>query len=208
MESLITLYITRHGETIWNTEKRMQGRLDSPLTEKGVQNAIALGKGLQDIDLTAILSSPSGRAADTAKYIRGDRDIPLDYDENLQEINMGAWEGKTQTAIEASYPIELDAFWNNPHLYKPVEGETFEEVKKRAMEVLERIQHDYKSGNILIVTHSVVIKCLYSIFKNTSIKNLWDPPFIHDTSLTVIEMRKNGFNIILEGDLSHREIVL
>ncbi|OCA83674.1 histidine phosphatase family protein [Bacillus sp. FJAT-27986] len=205
---MITLYITRHGETVWNTEKRMQGRLDSPLTVKGVQNAISLSKGLQDIDLTAIYSSPSGRAADTAAYIKGNRDIPLVFDENLQEINMGEWEGETQGAIRATYPDEFDAFWNNPHLYKPVKGETFDEVKERAMNALNRIQQEYKTGNILIVTHSVVIKCFYSIFKNTSIESLWDPPFIHDTSLTVVKIEEDGFNIVLEGDLSHRQIII
>ncbi|QFK71930.1 histidine phosphatase family protein [Pradoshia sp. D12] len=205
---MITLYITRHGETVWNTEKRMQGRLDSPLTVKGIQNAISLSKGLLDIDLTAIYSSPSGRAADTATYIKGNRDIPLAFDENLQEINMGDWEGEKQGAIEAAYPDEFDAFWNNPHLFKPVKGETFEEVKERAVNILNRIQHEYESGNILIVTHSVVIKCFYSIFKNTSIESLWDPPFIHDTSLTVVKIEEDGFNIVLEGDLSHRQIII
>ena len=121
---------------------------------------------------------------------------------------MGDWEGETQGAIEAVYPMEFDAFWNNPHLYKPVKGESFVEVKERAMNALDRIQHEYETGNILIVTHSVVIKCFYSIFKNASIDSLWDPPFIHDTSLTVVEIEEGGFKIILEGDLSHRQIII
>ena len=203
---MIKLYITRHGETVWNTEKKMQGSMDSPLTPKGVHNARSLGKGLHTVDFTAILSSPSGRTAHTAKIIKGERDIPIVYDDNLKEINMGEWEGKSLSSIKASYPAEFDAFWNNPSLYTAVGGETFAQVRERAVHVLNRIKNEHQSGTILVITHSVVIKCLFSIFKNTPLDQIWDPPFIHDTSLTVVEMNDSGHKIVLAGDLSHRGI--
>ncbi|MCF6137760.1 histidine phosphatase family protein [Pseudalkalibacillus berkeleyi] len=202
---MVTLYITRHGETVWNTEKRMQGWLDSDLTEIRKRNALSLGKRLDEVELTAIYTSPSNRTKRTTELIQGVRDIPVYYDESLKEINMGEWEGKTLSSIKEMYPLELDAFWNTPHLYSPVGGETFEQTRKRAIKFLEYIKKKYKSGNILVVTHSVVIKCLFSIFKNTSIENLWDPPNIHDTSLTIVELNQDKYRIVLEGDLSHRE---
>jgi broad specificity phosphatase PhoE len=202
---MITLYITRHGETEWNTEKRMQGWLDSNLTENGIKNAISLGERLKETELTAIYSSSSGRTKATTNLIRGERDIPVIYDENLREIKLGQWEGKTHTSIREMYPSEYESFWNAPHLFKAVGGETFEETRARAIQVLNRIKSENKSGNILIVTHSVVIKCLYSFFKNSPIETLWDPPYIHDTSLTIIEMNEKGFKIVLEGDISHLE---
>ncbi|MFP7299232.1 histidine phosphatase family protein [Neobacillus niacini] len=200
---MITLYITRHGETEWNTEKRMQGWLDSNLTESGINNAVSLGERLKDTELTAIYSSTSGRTKATASLIRGDRDIPVIYDENLREIKLGQWEGKTHSLIKELYQTEFDAFWNAPHQYTSVEGETFEQTRARAIRVLERIKSEHESGNILIVTHSVVIKCLYSYFKNLRIEALWDPPYIHDTSLTIVETNENGFKLILEGDTTH-----
>lgn len=202
---MITLYITRHGETEWNTEKRMQGWLDSNLTENGIKNAISLGERLKETELTAIYSSSSGRTKATTNLIRGERDIPVIYDENLREIKLGQWEGKTHTSIKEMYPSEYESFWNAPHLFKTVGGETFEETRARAIQVLNRIKSENKSGNILIVTHSVVIKCLYSYFKNSPIETLWDPPYIHDTSLTIIEMNEKGFKIVLEGDITHLE---
>lgn len=205
MGNMITLYITRHGETVWNIEKRMQGSQDSPLTAKGIQNALSLGKALKNIQFTAILSSPSGRTVHTANLIKGERKLPVIFDDNLKEIDMGDWEGKTQTAIEAAFPLEYDAFWNAPHLYTPVGGETFTQVRERAQQFLNHIKREYQSGNILVVTHSVVIKCLFSIFMNAPLERIWDPPFIHDTSLTIAEMNENGFKIVLAGDLSHRE---
>lgn len=202
---MITLYITRHGETQWNTEKRMQGWLDSKLTENGVKNAVCLGERLKETELTAIYSSPSERTKATTSLILGERDIPVIYDENLREIKLGEWEGKTHSSIKEMYPAEFESFWSTPHLFTTVGGETFEETRARAIQVLNRIKREYKSGNILIVTHSVVIKCLYSFFKNSPIETLWDPPYIHDTSLTIVEMDDNGFKLVLQGDTSHLE---
>ncbi|MCM3693791.1 histidine phosphatase family protein [Neobacillus niacini] len=204
---MITLYITRHGETEWNQEKRMQGWLDSNLTENGIKNAVSLGERLKETELTAIFASPSGRTKATASLIRGERDIPVIYDENLREIKLGQWEGKTHSLIKELYQTQFEAFWNAPHQYTSVEGETFVETRARASKVLNRIKREYKSGNILIVTHSVVIKCLYSFFKNLPIETLWDPPYIHDTSLTIVEMDENGFTLVLEGDTTHLESV-
>lgn len=204
---MITLYITRHGETEWNREKRMQGWLDSNLTENGIKNAVCLGETLKETELTAIFSSPSGRTKDTTSLIRGERDIPVIYDENLREIKLGQWEGKTHSSIKEMYPTEFESYWNAPHLFTTVGGETFEETRARAIQVLDRIKREYKSGNILIVTHSVVIKCLYSFFKNSPIETLWDPPYIHDTSLTIVEMDENRFKLVLEGDTTHLEAV-
>ncbi|WP_045524619.1 histidine phosphatase family protein [Neobacillus niacini] len=204
---MITLYITRHGETEWNREKRMQGWLDSNLTENGIKNAVSLGERLKDIELTAIFSSPSGRTKATTNFIRGERNIPVIYDEDLKEIKLGEWEGKTHSSIKEMYEDEFESYWNTPNQFTTVGGETFEETRERAVRVLNRIKREYKSGNILIVTHSVLIKCMYSFFKNASIETLWEPPFIHDTSLTIVEMNENGYEIVVAGDISHRETV-
>ncbi|KAA0543121.1 histidine phosphatase family protein [Bacillus sp. BGMRC 2118] len=205
---MVTLYITRHGETVWNTQKRMQGWLDSDLTEKGIQNAKSLGDRLKDISFEAAYISPSGRTRATSNLILGDRNIPLIFDENLREMNLGSWEGETLQFIKESYPVEYDRFWNAPHLYTPIGGEYFTDIRERATQVLNKIKTKHTDGNILIVTHSVMIKSLLSIIKDLSIENLWEPPFIHDTSLTIVESRESEYRIILEGDNSHKELLV
>ncbi|MCM3364831.1 histidine phosphatase family protein [Niallia sp. MER TA 168] len=202
---MLTLYITRHGETKWNTEKRMQGWSDSSLTENGVKNAILLGNRLKDIEFDAIHTSPSQRTIITANLIKGDRKIPLIPDDQLKEINMGIWEGETLADLKDNYPEQFDFFWNAPHQYKSINGEDFFEVKKRVSKALKMIQDKYSSGNILLVTHSVVIKVLLAIFKELPIEKIWEPPFIYDTSLTVVEMVNDTAQIVLEGDLTHRQ---
>jgi len=202
---MLTLYITRHGETKWNTEKRMQGWSDSSLTEKGVKNAILLGDRLKEIEFNAIYTSPSQRTVKTANLIKGERKIPLVLDDYLKEIHMGIWEGETLADLKNNYPEQFDFFWNAPHQYKSIDGEDFFEVKNRVSKALKIIQDSYSSGNILLVTHSVVIKVLLAIFKDLPIEKIWEPPFIHDTSLTVVEMINGTAQIVLEGDLTHRQ---
>ncbi|WP_409271654.1 histidine phosphatase family protein [Neobacillus sp. SCS-31] len=201
---MLTLYITRHGETVWNTERRMQGWLDSALTENGIRNAVSLSERLIDVEFKAIYSSPSGRTRATSELLKRNRNIPVIYDDNLREMSLGKWEGQTLDSIQGTYPIEIDHFWNAPQRFKPVGGETFSDVHARALNALERIKADNRAGNILIVTHSVMIKTLLSIFKNSPIENLWDPPFIHDTSLTIIELDGKEYRLVLEGDISHK----
>ncbi|WP_430104438.1 histidine phosphatase family protein [Peribacillus simplex] len=61
----------------------------------------------------------------------------------------------------------------------------------------------HKSGNILVVTHSVILKSLLMYVKGKSIKDLWAPPFIHDTSLTILEIKDGMHHLLSEGDVSH-----
>jgi probable phosphoglycerate mutase len=74
---MLHLYIARHGQTHWNVDKRMQGWLDSSLTELGLYNARALGKRLKDIEFNQVYISPSKRTEETAKAILGSRRLPL-----------------------------------------------------------------------------------------------------------------------------------
>jgi broad specificity phosphatase PhoE len=201
---MIKLYITRHGETIWNTEKRMQGWLDSNLTENGKKNAEALGERLKDIEFEAIYSSPSQRTKTTTELVKGDRAIPVIFNDHLREMNLGIWEGQTMDSIRETNAIEIDHFWHAPELFVPVGGETFIDIRERALKILGRIKNDHLTGNILIVTHSVMIKTLFSIFNNSPIEKLWDPPFIHDTSLSIVELNEDEYKIVLEGDISHK----
>lgn len=200
---MLKLYITRHGETSWNVDKRLQGWKDSPLTENGIRNAEALGTSLKGTSFDCIYSSPSERTIHTAKLIIGNQNVQFKLDERLKEINMGEWEGRTHTEVSEFNAELYHSFWNAPHLYQPQNRESFQDVQNRAVEAINMIKSGHKSGNILIVTHTVVIKCLLAYFKKQPIEILWEPPYIHDTSLTVIELGTEP-TIILEADISHR----
>ncbi|MEH7344474.1 histidine phosphatase family protein [Bacillus sp. JJ1532] len=200
---MLNLFVIRHGETEWNTQKRMQGRLDSDLTEKGKKDARSLGDRLRETDFVRIISSPSNRTLETAKLVVGERAVAIETDERLMEIHLGDWQGKVEADIEKEYPTHFHAYWNLPALYESVGGESFSDVKERILEFLLELEKATPSGNVLVVTHGVVIKALYLLCRNAPIEEIWNPPFIHGTSLTTIKMQDGKMELILEGCTAH-----
>jgi probable phosphoglycerate mutase len=201
------LYLTRHGQTEWNLERRMQGWKDSPLTELGISNAKALGKHLEDINFSEIYSSSVQRAVRTAELVKGDRDIPIILEDNLREIGVGDWEGQIVEDIKQNCTEEYNNFWTKPQLYKRDNAETYLEVQNRAMKVVNEIieKHKGTDDNVLIVTHTITLKSIMAYFEGRAIEKLWEPPYIYDTSLSLVEITGEGAKILLHGDVAHLE---
>lgn len=198
------IYLTRHGETEWNLAHRFQGKLDSPLTEKGKLQAQWLRERLKSVEFNAIYSSASGRALDTAKIIRGDRKMPIVTEEALMEISLGAWEGREIQGIQDDGDKNYHYFWHEPHLYKPIVGETFEEVITRSYKVLEKIKKSH-TGNVLVVSHGIVLKSILAAIAKKPLSELWEGPFMKQTSLTLLESTDDGFELIFAGDTAHHK---
>ncbi|MFZ5352580.1 MAG: histidine phosphatase family protein [Bacillota bacterium] len=201
------IYLTRHGQTVMNTQHIMQGWKDSPLTEKGIFNAKALARHLRNVKFHEVYSSTSGRALHTAELISGfDRGGIRAVDE-LKEIFLGEWEGRAWEEVEKEYPEEYRHFWKSPHLYKRNDAESFYDVQKRAIKLIKGLirQNSCTDNNLLLVSHTVTVKTIMAYFEEREFERLWEPPYIHDTSLSVIEIDSRGHEILLHGDISHLE---
>lgn len=83
------IYLTRHGETVWNRQRRFQGHKNSELTDKGILAAELLADRIEDIELDYIVSSPLLRAYNTAEIARGNKDVQIIKYDGLKEINLG-----------------------------------------------------------------------------------------------------------------------
>ena len=99
---MINLYVVRHGQTVWNVERRFQGWLDSPLTESGEKCATDLRNQLSHIHFDACYASTSPRAYKTLELILPNKKDDYRMDERLLEIRLGAWQGMTHTQIETN----------------------------------------------------------------------------------------------------------
>ena len=199
------IYLTRHGETEWNVEKRKHGHKNANLTKKGIEDAKKLSKRLEDVSFDCIYSSPAPRAIDTAKYIRGNKDTEIITTEYLREINFGKWEGMLEVDAEKLNPEQFYNIWNRPKIYEPTEGgEKFEDVINRVKHwFYDMISNSNKEENILIVTHGVVTRAIFALLKDTKVEDFWNGPEILNTSLTVLEAKDNKISILLEADASH-----
>lgn len=197
------LFLTRHGQTNWNIEKRMQGRADSELTQQGYEAAFNLGNRLNNVDIDVIISSPSPRAVRTAEVLRGKRKLDIALDEHFLEMDVGNWEGLKESKIKQMFPQNYRLFWEQPHLYKSEKGEDFYQVHERVFPRFKRLVEEYTDQNILIVTHSVVLKILMAHFERRPMEKLWEGPYIYSTSLSIVDVKDDSYEIVQYADTSH-----
>ncbi len=127
------IYLCRHGQTEYNREGRMQGRLDSVLTDLGRAQAGAMAGLLHglipDIDGWRLTASPQARAKATAEAIGGRLRLPVALDDRLMEISVGAWEGQRHDDLRRAHP---EAFADRQWCFRAPDGETYDQVYARA----------------------------------------------------------------------------
>lgn len=141
----------RHGVTAWNKEGRMQGSIDIPLDEEGIQMAIKLGNRLKTMSWTTIFSSPLQRAERTAKLIAQQNRLEnIMIDNRLKEIGEGQRAGTTEEERVQKWGIG----WRNCSL--GVESD--EGVVIRGLSFIEEITRNYPNEHVLVVSHGSFIK--------------------------------------------------
>lgn len=199
-----TIYLTRHGQTEWNVEKKMQGHQDSALTTQGVLQATWLRDAMLTVDLAAIYTSTSPRAITTAEIIRGPRPLEIITYDALREIHMGDWEGRTRSEILETDAQGLAAFSHKPAEYTPNNhGESLHDVQNRVVPILHEIIARHPDQTILIVSHGITLRLLLSYFEQRPLANLWDSPFMQPTALSRVVVEDDNTTIELYGDISH-----
>lgn len=199
-----TIYLTRHGQTDWNSKKKLQGHLDSPLTDYGMRQAEWLKERLENVHFDAIYSSSSPRAFHTARIISGNRPASISTLDSLKEINMGLWEGQQIDHIQQQFPIPYDHFLNEPHLYRPTgHGESYSQLLERTIPAIDHILAEHKGQQVLIVTHRITLKVIMSYFMGKPLHEIGGMPDIHPTALCKIIVDNDVAKVELYGDTSH-----
>ena len=204
---MTNIYLTRHGQTEWNVVKRMQGHKNSDLTELGQKQAAALGLALKDIQIDKIYCSSSQRTLDTARLIKGNRNIEIIPTDDLMEISLGCWEGHTFDEVEAQYPEKFDNFWNHPEKYVPIDGETFEDVRNRTAKVMKLIAEKENGKNILVVTHGIVLKTIYTYFMNQDIAEVYNSQHPRSTCLCHVIREDSVWKVMKWNDTDHYKYI-
>lgn len=161
MKLTAPLYMLRHGETVWNTERRMQGSKNSDLTPRGRVQALAMGRALKaELDRqpgpTIFLRSPLGRTRETSEIVGRELGIASSAwreDMRLAELSYGKWEGFSWAEIEIDHPTAMADWRADPHGYCPPGGETHIDLRRRCEAVLTEIA---TSGlRTVVVSHGV-----------------------------------------------------
>ena len=202
------IYFVRHGQTIWNVEKRFQGLSDSPLTELGITQAKLLGEKLKDIKFDKFYSTSLKRAYDTANYIKGNREQKVEIFDDFVEISMGDMEGIKQEDFKKLYPEQVKNFFFNQLEYDPSSfgGENFLEVRERVIRGLNKfIELNENYERVLAVSHGATLKTLLHYISGKDISTLSDEAIPKNTSYTIVKYENGKFEIIDFSNTSHLE---
>jgi probable phosphoglycerate mutase len=156
----VTLYVTRHGETDYNVQKRYAGSTNIPLNANGLRQAEKLAHDLSSVKFDVIVSSPLLRARQTAETIQKLCDVPIIIINEFTEINMGVYEGLTREEAHAQYP-DIWAKLSFDRLDDaPTGGETYRQVDTRVSIGITKIKDKYSKSKVLLVCHAFTARII------------------------------------------------
>ena len=180
----------RHGETDWNIARRLQGLTNTPLNEKGIEQAKACGQHLKESHWDVILTSPLSRAKTTAQWIQHYLNIPLIENDAFIEVSFGDAEGLTPEERSAKFPSLI---------YPNKEKEAV--IKDRFLKGIDLVNNTYKDKNILIISHEAFINAIFHHYSNgnlgTGITKLTNG------SISTLKITDGHYTIINYDQTSH-----
>ena len=194
------LYFVRHGQTLFNQLKRVQGWSDAPLTNLGIQQAQDLGIGLKDISFAHAYSSSSERAYDTAAYVIGDRNIDITPLKGLREMFFGNIEGGHGQGV---FDQGIDLF--DLH-FEEYGGETLEQASTRFYNTVYSIVLKHQeSDNILIVSHgAIIMSFIRKVDRDRFIAYHAKHRGIDNCSVTLVDFNHGQFKVESISDTHYR----
>lgn len=168
-----TIYLIRHGETVWNRTGRLQGHLDAPLTHAGLAQAHAIGRDLRQVLGGAdflMTASPLGRTRQTAAIIAEHLGLDFDaivLDDRLKEITLGDHDGYGGwDKIDRDHPELAEQRRRDPWNFQHPNGESTQMVQDRLRPVLEHLKAT--PGIHVMIAHGVVNKVFRGLYLGLS----------------------------------------
>ncbi len=201
------MLLVRHGETLSNLERRYHGRLDSPLTERGVAQANAIGRQIAALlkgQSAEIVSSPQPRALRTAELIRerlGSTVGPVIIDNRLCEISIGEWESLGHDEIAACAPGIFDGDGRYEWCFSAPGGETYDAFAARIADFLGDIDD---APSLIVVTHGIVARVLRGLYAGLSRSVALALPIPQDR---IFRLSEGGIEEIVVEDLKMPRIM-
>ena len=156
------VFLVRHGETEWNIQRRMQGWENSPLTQKGIDQAKEHGKLLNREGVEFLFSSDLERVVQTVDLIRENCIAPTSQHTELRECSMGAWEGFHIDEIKSRWATEYKHWREGDDSVPPPQGESLNMVKARVQRVVDKVLASHYEC-VAFVTHGLTTRVLLDL---------------------------------------------
>ncbi|EKJ8907303.1 histidine phosphatase family protein [Listeria innocua] len=219
----LNVYLVRHGKTMFNTSRRVQGWSDTPLTNEGIEVAEFLGRGLREIPFDAVYTSDRGRTIETAGIVlRESKQTHLELNElsDFREFGFGKFEGEYedimfgkviehlgfQSVEEAFEKFGYDGYQIISETVEKIDetgmSEKWDSMVTRLKNALETVAKENQSenANVLVVSHGMAINTIISFFDITQIN-----PELANASVTRLAFENGEWMIEAVNDLSYIE---
>jgi len=185
----------RHGQAKNNTERVLAGRTEGiPLTEVGIEQAKHTAELLEHMNISAIYSSPIQRAKHTAEIVGQHNSIDVTIDDRLIELDMGKFTGMPYDEIINSHGNVFMKFYNGELEIAHNGVETFFDVKKRVLGIVDHVIGNHPDENVVLVTHMDPIKAMLSTIVDLSATNLFEL-IIANASLNIFREKNRKFSL-------------
>lgn len=196
------IYLVRHGQTAWNKEEIFRGRTDVPLNETGLREAQLAGEYFREMEIHAIYSSPLLRAWETAQKIADVQRLEVRSLQGIIDMCFGEWEGQSLKDVQEKDGQRFQQWKNEPHLVKIPGGETLDEVRDRAMAVLEKTIKSHSGKTLLFVSHRVVNKVILCSILGLDNSHFWQIGQ-ESTAINLIQHREGKYVLSLLNEACH-----
>ncbi len=198
---MLEIILVRHGETDWNAAEVFRGRIDVELNETGLEQSGLLGEFLSGAHLDAIYSSPLQRALKTAESIAGHHGLEVNIAHGLIDFDYGEWQGLSHREVKDRYEGLYKEWVDHPEWVSMPAGESLEDVRKRAVEVVNVAVEWHSEGRVALVSHRVVSKVLICALLGLDNSYFWNIK-LDTCGITRFDYEKGNFVLTKHNDTS------
>jgi 2,3-bisphosphoglycerate-dependent phosphoglycerate mutase len=196
------LLLVRHGETLWNTEGRMQGHLDSELTPRGLVQARALAARIREFRPVAMYTSDLGRAVQTAEAIAIACGLSPILDAKLRERHLGIFEGLTIAEAQDRHPETWQAYKAGGPEFVIPNGESARQRHQRTEAALVAHAERHIGSSVVLVGHGGTLNTAFRVCSRMPLEAPRTFP-LPNASLSILEYRADGWRVIKWADVEH-----
>jgi len=198
----LEILLVRHGETEWNSQRRIQGQLDVPLNATGREQARSLAARLAGVAIDAVYASDLARARQTAEPVAEALGLPLRLDERLRERHFGGLQGRYYEELQRDAPQVHERMRARDLDFDLDGGETLPRFHERVCDALSDLAARHPRGRIVVVSHGGVLDCVYRMAGTMPLDapRTWS---LFNASLNTLAWAEGACRVVAWGDVAH-----
>ena len=178
----------RHGQTEWNAIKRVQGQWNSDLSKTGERQAKKNGEFLEGQGIECLFSSPLDRTRQTSEILKHYISLEPTYDSRIMEWDTGHWSGFMWEEIPKNWPLEYEAWRQDPFNFNELGCESYPDMIERANPFVQELTLS-KNNTIAVVSHGIIGRVMVGLLLKHSAKEMIS---YHQTNDTIIKVVMSG----------------